>query len=151
MYFISSKLLIKRFQEGSFEDFEVAPYFVASTMLQSLLIVFSFGSRDPWSIVSGILILIITYAGIMHVRNQNGGTFGNGFINKWFVLGWITLVRTFLIGFPALVLLILIGTAIDRRDGALAASALGGVIYISAYYWWLGLLVAETNETAESK
>ncbi len=148
MYFLSSKTLIKRLRTNDFKDFEVAPYFLASMLLQALSMFSAFSYRDPWNITAGILVLFITYGGIMHVRNKNGGTFGNGYLNKWFTLGWVTAVRTFLIGVPVLITLTLICSSMDRNDGPLAAIAIFNITYNIAFYWWLGALVEETNDYA---
>ena len=150
MYFISSKTLVKKFKNNSFQDYEVAPYFFVYTLLTTLAVSFTFSSSDPWSIASGVIVLIITYGGIMHIRNKNGGTFGNGYLNKWFTLGWIILIRTLLLGIPFCVTFMVIGTFIDRRDGIAIGGAFFNIVYNIVFYYWLGKLVEETNQNSNS-
>ncbi len=147
MHHLSTSLLIERFRKHQFQDYEIAPYFVVTTMLHTIAMSFFPGFSSTLDIISSIILILGTYAGIMHVRNKNGGTFGNGYINKWYTLGWVTFVRTVLIGFPIIIVLALIGSAIDHQVGTQIASLAFTIIIQFIYYYWLGELVAKTNTT----
>lgn len=145
MYHLSAKPLIERFRNDEFEDREVAPYFVLNTMLGVLLAHFSTGISGTWDIATGIILLIGTYAGIMHLRNKNGGTFGNGYLNKYFTLGWITLVRSLILTIPIAIALMAIGYEVGVENCTAVVALVYTIIYLFIYFYWLGALIAKTH------
>lgn len=59
------------------------------------------------SMVESILIFLINLAGLMFIRECNGGTFSNQFLHKFFALGWVIGVRCVIVSIafilPALI------------------------------------------------
>ena len=88
MQFISAKPLIEKYRSGTFQEAEVAPYFMAYVILMAIVTGFAVGDMDSWSIASGFASIVITIMGVLHLKRQNKDTFGNGFLSKYFSLGW---------------------------------------------------------------
>lgn len=150
MQIISAAPLIKKIKNNTFEESEIGPYFLAYTILG----VFSYSVTDGGlnfdNFLMGAASLIITVFGLLHLKKQNGESFGNQFLSKYIALGWVVSIRMLLIGIPVMVGLF----AIAEIIGGYQAHDPAGVLFILSteviFYRWLGLLIKESNESRDS-
>ena len=114
--------LVERFRTGQYHERETGPYFVATFILASILniqipVLMETNETVYSSVISmveSILIFLIHLAGLMFIRECNGGTFSNHFLHKFFALGWVIGVRCVIVSIafilPALIIQALILT-----------------------------------------
>jgi hypothetical protein len=105
MQFISAKPLIDKYRSGTFQEAEIAPYFMAYVMLVAIVSEFAIGDMNPWSVASGFASIVITVMGVLHLKRQNNDTFGNQFLSKYFSLGWVVSIRMLLLAIPVMVVI----------------------------------------------
>jgi len=128
-----------------FADGEIAPYFFAYAILESVMWIFAFGEANPWDIAASVASVVITVFGILYLKKKNGDTFGNGFLNKRFALGWVIGVRIILIVIPSAVALFAVATIIGGEGAVDPAGALFVIMVEVLFYWWLGQLFLESH------
>jgi hypothetical protein len=145
MQFISAKPLIKSFCDGTFQEEDVGPYFMAYVILAALVMGVTFGETNPWDVAAGIASIVITIFGVLHLKRQNGETFGNRFVLKYLALGWVVSVRMILISIPVTVVLLAFVTLLGGIKALHPMGAIFTIAYSVLFYWWLGLLIAESN------
>ncbi len=145
MQFIDAKPLIEKYRSGTFQEAEVAPYFMGYLILIAIATGFAVGDMDLWSVVSGFASIVITIMGVLHLKRQNNDTFGNGFLSKYFSLGWIISIRMLLLAFPT-VFVILAFVSNLGNDAEDAAGTVFTIVFEILFYWWLGVLFAESNQ-----
>lgn len=146
MQFISAKPLIEKYHSGTFHDADVAPYFMASTILMAIVTGFAIGDINPWSIASGFASIVITIMGVLHLKKQNNDTFGNGFLSKYFSLGWVVTFRMLLLAIPVGVVTFALASIVGGDDAIDPCGAVFTIGFEVLFYWWLGLLISEANE-----
>lgn len=145
MYWISSDTLVDRFRTGRFESQEVGPYFLASMVFGALGMIMPSYTMNAWDFVAGLAGFAITIGGLLHLKQCNGGTFGKGYLERYFALGWITGIRLALAAIPIAVVF-LGGAAVIGGDDALEpASAVLIVLLLFAWYRYTGLLFVESQ------
>lgn len=85
----------------------------------------------------------------MHLKKQNGDTFGDGFVLKYLCLGWVITVRMLLLMIPVAVVLLTFASIIGGRDAMAPMGAILMIAFEIVLYWWLGLLIAasKANDT----
>jgi hypothetical protein len=147
MQFISAKPLIEKYRRGTFQEAEVAPYFMAYVIMIAVVTGFAVGDINPWSIASGFASIVITIMGVLHLKRQNHDTFGNGFLSKYFSLGWVVTFRMLLLAIPVIVVTFALASIVGGDDAIDPAGAVFIIGFEVLFYWWLGLLIAEANET----
>jgi uncharacterized membrane protein len=147
MQFISAKPLIEKYQRGTFDDATVGPYFMAYMVLMAVSALGMFMDVTSWDIFAGVLSVVITVFGVFHLKRQNQGTYGRQFLSKYFTLGWIVSIRMLLIVVPFLVFFSVIFQLIGGDEAAAAVGAVFTILFEVAFYWWLGLLIAQSSES----
>ena len=147
MQFISSKQLIDKYRSGTFQEEEVAPYFMADVILMAIVAGFAFGDMNAWSVASGLASIVITIMGVLHLKRQNGDSFGNSFLSKYFSLGWVITFRMLILVIPAAVVIFGVSSIIGGDDAIEPTTAVFTIAFEVLFYWWLGLLIAESNKT----
>lgn len=145
MQLISAKPLIRKFRDGSFKEAEVGPYFMAHMILMAVVMGIAFGEPNPWEITAGVLSVVITVFGVLHLRKRNGGSFGDHFLSKYFCLGWVVTVRMLCLCIPAAVVLFLLASAVGEEEAVDAAGALFTVVFEILFYGWLGSLISRSR------
>lgn len=146
MQFISAKPWIEKFRSGTFQEAEVAPYFMGYVILMAFVTAFSLGDMDGWSIASGFASVVITIMGVLHLKKLNHDSFGHGFLSKYFSLGWVISFRLLVIAIPAAVVIFALASIVGGDDAAEPAGAIFSIAIEIFFYWWLGLLITEANE-----
>ncbi|MES2995693.1 MAG: hypothetical protein V4733_02685 [Verrucomicrobiota bacterium] len=141
MQFISAKPLIEKFRERTFRDNEVAPYFIVQTLVVAFTNYLAFGD-DPtgWDFGLAVSAVIITLWGIFHLRKKNGGAFENGFLNKWFALGWVVGIRIGLGAIPIFVALFAFSEFMGGEGAMDAAWYIISILFEIAFFLILGRL-----------
>ena len=147
MQFINAKPLIEKYRNGTFQEAEVAPYFMVYVTMVAVVTGFSFGDMSGWSVASGVASIVITIMGVLHLKRQNFDSFGNEFVSKYFSLGWVVAFRMILISIPAAILIFGMASIVGGDDAMEPAGAVFGVAFEILYYWWLGLLFLEAQKT----
>ena len=145
MQFITAKPLIEKYRRGTFQEDEVAPYFMAYVILTAIVVEFTFGDMNGWAVASGFASIVINIMGVLHLKRQNNDSFGNNFLSKYFSLGWVISFRMLLISIPSAVVIFALASIVGGDDASGPAGALFDIAYSVLFYWWLGLLFAESN------
>lgn len=151
MQFLSAKPLIEKYRNGTFAEAEVAPYFMAYVILMAIVTGFALGDMNAWSIISGFASLIITIIGVLHLKRQNNNTFGNEFLSKYFSLGWVVTFRMLLLAIPVFILIFVLASIAVGDDAIDPAGVVVTIVFEVLFYWWLGALIAKTNQTKANK
>jgi hypothetical protein len=147
MQIISAQPLIESFRDGTFEESEVGAYFMAYMIFMAVMWIFAFGELNPWDIAAGVASVVITIFGVLHLKRQNSDSFGNQFLAKYFALGWVITVRMMLLAIPALVVCFAFASIVGGNDAFAPMGALFTIAFESLFYWWLGMLIAQANQT----
>lgn len=147
MQFISARPLIEKYRSGTFQESEVAPYFMAYVILMAIVTGFAIGDMNPWSVASGCASIVITIIGVLHLKRQNNDTFGNGFLSKYFSLGWVITFRMLLLAIPVAVVMYALASIVGGKDAIDPAGAIFTISFEVLFYWWLGVLIAESNQS----
>lgn len=145
MQILSAQPLIERFRNGTFEDSEVEPYFMAYMIFMAIMWLFAFGEANPWEIATGVASVVITIFGVLHLKRQNDDSFANQFLAKYFALGWVITVRMLLISIPSMVVFFSLAAIVGGNDAFAPMGALFTIAFEILFYWWLGLLIAQSN------
>jgi hypothetical protein len=143
---LSAAPLVEKFRTNSFEESDIGPYIIATLVFQTVMIALPGGPTTWWGITSSISMIIVTIFGMFYLKKKNGNSFGDGFILKFFSLGWVITVRIFLLAIP--IGMILFGFIFALRDYHLI-EPFGAMIGIALAVWqivWLGRLIAATRE-----
>jgi hypothetical protein len=138
MQILTTAPLVEKFRSGKFKDDEVGSYFVGFMILTSASWFLAYGEWAFWGFMETLGNLAITILGIHYLKSKNGDTFGNGFLNKYFALGWVISVRLFLCALPALVMVYAILSLVGARDLPGPLSAIFGLTFSILFYRWLG-------------
>ena len=138
MQILATAPLVEKFRTGTFKDDEVGSYFFAFMILSSASWLLAVGERTSWDIVETLANVAIAILGIHYLKSKNGDTFGNGFINKYFTLGWVISVRLFLLALPAFAMVYAILSLMGGRDLPGPLSTIFGITFSLLYYRWLG-------------
>ena len=96
MYFIQYHPLKEKLRNRSLSDREALPYFIVFIILP-LALALEHEEGNDWDFVLSILNIVCTILGTIYVYLCNGGREGFNFIQKYVVLGWIVLIRLYLI------------------------------------------------------
>jgi hypothetical protein len=147
MQYISAEPLVQKFKNGTFQQSEIGPYFMANMILSAAFWIFSYRQATVWDILGALASVIITFFGLLHLKEQNLDTFGNDFASKYFCLGWVIFVRTLLFSILAGVVIVVLTSIVglgEARKPIMTLVAIGCQII---YYWWLGSLFAQSNQT----
>lgn len=132
MQMLSAKPLIEKFKNNDFKDEEVAPYFIAYVTLEAITYFFLVGEMTSQIFIENTCTLLITIFGVLYLKRQNNNSFANGFLNKWFSLGWVITVRMFLMLIP-----ICIAFAIFVPTQS-SSFTIFFIFFQLFFYWWLG-------------
>ena len=118
---------------------------MAYVILMSIVTGFAFDESTPWSIASGFASVVITIMGVLHLKKQNNDSFGDGFISKYFSLGWVVTFRMLILSIPAVVVFFAVASILGGHNAIDLAGAVFTIAAEILFYWWLGLLFAESN------
>ena len=134
MQHISAEPLVQKFKNGTFQQSEIGPYFMAYMILSAALWIFSYRDATAWDILGTLASVVITFFGVLHLKEQNLDTFGNDFASKYFCLGWVIFVRMLLFSILAGVVIVVLTSIVglvtkrydlDQADEAFRALAAG--------------------------
>jgi len=109
MNFIKYNPLKEQLRNRTMSDRDALPYYIVQIAFMSLFLfpipyehTYSFGY-----VFSSIVVTAVTIAGILYCYVKNGGRTGYDFIQKTIVLGWVVVVRVFLLFFYCLFIFIM--------------------------------------------
>lgn len=98
--------LKERLKNREVGDGEMFPYFLLFFAISSTFISFPvFMNENKWEIISSSISVLLSVAGLVYCYNQNGGSQGYDFIQKYVVLGLVVSVRCLLAFLPTSILL----------------------------------------------
>ncbi|WP_347441839.1 hypothetical protein [Rubritalea sp.] len=146
MQIISAAPLIDKFQNSTFKQSEVGPYFMAYMIYMAVGWIFAFGEPNLWDIAAALASVVITVFGLLHLKSKNLDTFDNNFVIKYFCLGWVITVRMLLLVIPAAVVIMALASIVGGDDALSPAGALLIIGFEIVFYWWLGLLFEQSNQ-----
>ncbi len=150
MQFLNPDPLIEDFRARRFDEAEVGPYFLATMILAALIAIYPASSADDgWDVLQALSTAVITLFGILHLRKRNGDTFGDGFLAKYFSLGWVVGIRLLLFAIPLTAVVLALAAISGGRaafDPALLLLTVGLEV---TFYVWLGQLIERTLTKAQ--
>ncbi len=147
MQHISAEPLVQKFKNGTFQQSEIGPYFMAYMILSAAVWIFSYRDATAWDVLGTLASVVITFFGVLHLKEQNLDTFGNDFASKYFCLGWVIFVRMLLFSILAGVVIVVLTSIVglgEARKPIMTLVAIGCQII---HYMWLGSLFAQSNQT----
>ncbi len=147
MQHLSAELLVKKFKSGTFQQSDIGPYFMAHMVLTAVVWIFAYRDATLWDIAGTLASVVITVFGVLHLKKQNLDTFGNDFASKYFCLGWVIYVRLLLLTIPVSVVISVLISIVGLVESQKPFSSLVGIGSQIIYYWWLGSLFAQSNQT----
>ena len=121
------------------------PYVLAFAILESVTTELSFltpSQEDPSSARVWLLALagaLVTVLGCVYVYFRNGAAAGTQFLERLFVLGWVTGVRYAVLGGLALVLFFGLAVAAWPQVGEAAGEWTDEAFLLAALVYWLYL------------
>ena len=145
MQFISAKPLVDRFRSGEISESEVGPYFMVYMVLTAFTASFLLGDLDFWSVASGFSSVVITFFGVLYLKQQNGDSFANQFLLKYFCLGWVVSVRMFLLMIPSVVIVFSLAALFGGSHAFGPLVTLLGIAAEILFFGWLGRLFSESK------
>ena len=149
MQILSAKPLIEKFRTDSFEESDIGPYVIATIILKSVMTAFAYGEATSWNIIASVAVIVVTAFGIFYLKRQNGNTFGEGFLLKFFSLGWVVTIRLLLIAIPMGVILFGWAMIAGGERSIEAIGAIFTVVLTVAEYLWLGQLISATRKPTQ--
>jgi hypothetical protein len=138
MQILSTAPLVEKFRSGTFKDEEAGSYFFGFMILTSASWFLAYGEWTVWDFTETLGNVAITILGIHYLKSKNGDTFGNGFLNKYFALGWVISVRLFLTSLPIIVMIYSTIAIVGARDLPGPLGAIFGMTFSLLFYRWLG-------------
>jgi len=102
MYFWRIENLKNEMATRPLSDREVLPYFVAFVVLSAFVINFPqilFNTSDgllafnTWDGLLAVLSIFLTFAGTIYIYLRNGGNQGRHFLQRYFSIGWVVMLR----------------------------------------------------------
>lgn len=148
MYLINIKSLKKELINGPFTEKQAFQYLLAYLLFSNLVSLLPDTTVNHWTIISGILYVIITFLGIIYCFKKNKGSTGESFLPRYFSLLWVVSLRMFFIwAIPSILGVLVIaqlrGTA---QNGATWYSCLFGGIFVIILYWRVGIHIGEVAQ-----
>ena len=150
MQILSTAPLVEKFRRGTFKDDEIGAYFLAAMIFAAVFCLLPSGEWTRWDFLEALADIAITVLGIHYLKSNNGNTFGNDFLNKYFALGWVVGVRVSLFAIPAWVV---IYATLSIMGGHRLPEALGTIFSITIsllFYRWLGAEFVRAQRTGDS-
>ncbi len=93
MFFWRITRLKEQLAERPLSTGEELPYLVAYLVLSTLAMYIPYGDAEIPAAVDGIVVTAIAVAGTVYVYRQNGGGDAPFFLQRYFSIGWVVLVR----------------------------------------------------------
>ncbi len=159
MYFIKYHPLKEQLRDRCLTDREAFPYyflFCAFSILSAVVPQKDISMFNKWDAVFGCIMFIVNLGGLLYCYSCNGGKTGYDFIQKSIVLGWVVVIRCFLV-----FILITIVFHIIRRLAGLPSffgsgttSPLGVAILnasVIVFYERLGRHLKDTNNKSANQ
>jgi hypothetical protein len=141
MYFWSIKKLKAQLIERPLIEKEVLPYLIATLLILTLAQYASQpGNFNHWDYLELLLIILINITGTYLLYKKNEGDFGTQFLHRYFVLGWVIMIRVFVFALPVIVLSVFIGRVSGLTSGNDTDTSWLDVLNVSSveifYYWY---------------
>ena len=140
MYFWNIKKLKANLIERPMTDKEVLPYLIA------ILLMFTIAEYSPkpihYNIKDYLEICIVTIANIFGtywLYLKNNGNTGSNFLQRYFALGWVAVIRVIVFCLPVVILFFIIGTALQVMTPDTKNTNwhdLIAIILLEIYYFW---------------
>ena len=144
MQHISAEPLVQKFKNGTFQQSDIGPYFMAHMIFTAAFWIPA--RHQEFTLLDSaraLALVVITVFGVLHLKKQNLNTFGNDFASKYFCLGWVIAVRMLLFRIMFTVLQFIVD--MDEAEQPVFTSVVIGCEIV--HYWWLGSLFAQSNQT----
>lgn len=104
MYFVRYDPLKEKLRSRTLSDREALPYLMVFSVLSMLTFVLPMcGEFNTWDWIDGGLSVLLVIGGVFYAYVRNGADQGFDFIQKYTVLGWVTVVRCVLVFMPIVI------------------------------------------------
>ena len=140
MYFWSIKKLKVDLIERSMTDKEALPYLIV------ILLIITFAQYSPKPIHYNIkdyleicVVIVANTFGTYWLYLKNNGALGGDFLQRYFALGWISLIRMIVFYVPAILLFFIIASALhlfSLDSSTTNWHDLIVIILLEIYYFW---------------
>ncbi|MDP0492611.1 MAG: hypothetical protein Q7Q71_16310 [Verrucomicrobiota bacterium JB023] len=146
MQFLSAKPLIHKFRQNIYAESEIGPYFLAHMIAIAAIAIIDPGAQSSTDRLTALHAVIITILGINGLKKENGNSFGNLFVHKYFTLGWVVFVRLLLLSIPLFLGMMALISVFDYEHAADTLIAIASLVVQVIYYAWLAMLFREANQ-----
>jgi hypothetical protein len=148
MYFLNIKALKKDLINGPLSEKQTLPYMLAWVSFEGIVQIAPNHTFNNWTIISGIISLIIAILGTYYCYNRNSGINGQYFLQRYISFGWIVGVRMALfIAIPGVILTVAIARLIgDTHAGNTWYSTIIGNTLGVFYYWRIGYHIGQVAQ-----
>lgn len=152
MYFWNIECLKEEMATAPLTDRQVLPYLVI-TLAGLVLGPSGMGTEwNVWDYACVALSTTLAIFGTIHVYRCNGGEHGRHFLQRYFALGWVVMIRLVVFATPVLVLVVSIMEAMgESYEETSWIGFLSGGILECLCYWRLAHHVADVAKRASSQ
>jgi hypothetical protein len=106
MHFWRIEELKNKLKEKPLTEREALPYFLIYSALTTLVSILPTEETNFWDYVDVVSALIVTLAGTVYTFRCNGGTEGSHFLQRYFAIGWVVVLRWGVVVFPLFILVL---------------------------------------------
>lgn len=153
MYFFNLQKLKTQLISKPHSDKELLPYLIATLLLITLIEYLPKSAvYNQWDYLEIAIVVLFSVFGTLWLYKRNGGDTGSHFLQRYFALGWVALIRVSVFSLPAIIVLLALGayagfiqTELDTKSWF---DFLIIVFFELFYYWYLGKHLAEVAHHA---
>lgn len=107
MYFWRIGELKSRMATAPLTERETLPYVIATYVLVALVPLFAPETRNTWDYAAVAWSVFLAVLGTLYVYRRNRGDDGSHFLQRYFAIGWVTMIRWLAVVAPLLLLLVI--------------------------------------------
>ena len=149
MYFWRIEKLKTEMAARPLSEREALPYLVVFVALSSAVAYIPQTTHNLWDGLGGVWSVLLAAVGTIYIYRQNGGAGGQHFLQRYFAVGWVVVVRWF-------VVLILVAVAFYGTLAAVGADTesthwydfLFLAVVEAVIYWRIGHHVRDLTQRA---
>lgn len=93
MYFWRIEKLKTEMAARPLSDREVLPYLVVFVLLSTIACYFPLAVFNVWDGLGALLSIVLVLGGTIYIYLQNGGNTGQHFLQRYFAIGWVVVLR----------------------------------------------------------
>lgn len=99
MFFWNTNKLKEKLKADSLTDGEVFPYFILYMIFFSIPLPESWDSYNLWDYIDEIHLFLVPILGAFYAFSKNKGKNGSNFLPRYFSIGWVLMLRFYILSF----------------------------------------------------